>query len=870
MLHVTDDNVDWWVFQQQVSQAGALRAGDSLEAALERYDSALALWRGEPLLMVPGPGAALERDAMYALRLDAWEARLRTLADMGRFEQVTAEAAALVEQHPLREGLHELLIESLYRARRPADAARAYERVTRLLNERLGTAPGAPLRDLYAEIARRPGAGSGAVHQRAAVPRQLPHSVADFTGRAVETARIRRALVPNSSSSAPVVVITGMGGSGKTTLAMHSLQPVLAHYPDGQLYSDLRGADGEPADTGPVLSSLLRSLGQVDDSIPDDLDERAELYRDLMSNRRALIVLDNAADVHQVLPLLPASPSCAVVVTSRDSMATLPVAVRIALGPLPAEEALLLLERLIGGARVEAEPYASRHVLAACGGLPLAIRIIGSRLAARPSWTVAEIADRLADERRRLSEMQVESVAVEASFALGYAQLDEDTRRAFRLLAVPAQSGFDAERASMVLAAPEGRVRQALEQLVGAGLLESPAWNRFRYHDLVLLFAQRLSAETDTPAERHLVLERLLDVHLVMATDSYHFLLPGHTLPRATLPAVAENPRFIDEAAVVAWASASLSDIFRLLSQTAASHSDQAATLLLMLDPVITNFHRHHESAPIATAVADAAAAQGDQRTEGRARYMLAGALTQMGRITEAQPHAVRALEAARSVDDGDVHVMAANVHGLIVGWSDASAGARLHLDAADLARRQGNPASEAVALGNAVQERLRLDGVDEETVAASRRQLTLHQQNRDRLGEAIGHYRHGQVLLRQGQVDEAVTSHERTLTLLREGEQDYIRAASHLRLAQAHLQAKRAEPALQHAELARTMAQQVRHVQLAAISLTTLGDALSALHRETEARSYWQDAVDELSNLGYDIEVERALKRLTSNSTAE
>jgi DNA-binding SARP family transcriptional activator/predicted negative regulator of RcsB-dependent stress response len=866
LLDVSRACVDWEVYKQRVGEADRVRAAGDPAAALPLYDSALALWNGQPLEGVPGPRADRERGILRNRHLDTMEARLRTLAQAGRFDRAAAEAAVLVERHPRREGPHEVLVESLLRAGRGDEALTACRRAHRVLREELGVGPGAVLRSLHDELrtgGHRAGTDSGVLVPHASVPRQMPHAVADFTGRGTETTHIRDVLTRPSRTEMPVVVITGMGGSGKTTLAMHSVQPVLPHYPDGQLYVDLRGADGTPADTAVVLSLLLRSLGEADALIPDDPGDRAELYRRVLEQRRVLVVLDNAADMAQVLPLLPHSPSCAVVVTSRDSMPSLPVDLRVTLEALPAPDALLLFSRLVGGERVAAEPHAARQVVAVCGGLPLALRIIGSRLAVRPEWSVAQLAERLADEQHRLAELSVDSVAVESSFALGHAELDGTARRAFRLLAVPAQSGFDVPTAAAILDAPQDTTRQALEQLVRAGLLEAPAWDRYRYHDLVLLFAQRLAEQTDSPTERHAALGRLLDLHLVTATGSYLFLLPGHTLPGATLPVMPGGPRFQDQAAVLAWASSLLGDILRLLTQTAASHTDRAATLLLMLDAVLANAHRHHEAVPVATAVAEAATAQRDLRAEARARYILGGALMQVGRLEDARKHILRALETSALVQDTEVQVMALEVHGSLTGWSDPPAGVALHLRAAALARRHGNPSMEAVALGNAVQTRLRMDGIDEETTAAARRQLELHRENGDRFGEAIGHYRNGQVLLRLGRTEEAIESHHRTLALLGEGEQDYVRAGTELRLAEAYLHVGRCESALHHAGRARGLGLDVRHEHLAALSLAVLGDASFRLERREEARTHWKRAVAELTRLGHSGDAERVGKCL-------
>ncbi|MDR6974295.1 DNA-binding SARP family transcriptional activator/predicted negative regulator of RcsB-dependent stress response [Streptomyces sp. 3330] len=872
LLHVDDDRVDWRIFQQRLGQARAAHAGGDPAAARRLYDECLGLWHEDPLTGVPGPLAASERSVMQRQRLDALEARLETLVAEGHFAEAATDAAALAEQHPLREGLVQLLMQALYRSGRQAEALAVYRKAHRLLDEELGVRPGPGLQALQAEIlqARRPASGdAGIVQRRTPVPRQIPHAIADFTGRVQEIERIRDTLTGHTAEAMPIVLVSGMGGAGKTSLVMHSVQPVLPSYPDGQLYADLRGADGTPADPGTVLSSFLRALGEADAFIPQDLNERSALLRTLLAQRRALIILDNAADMNQVLPLLPGSPSCAVVITSRNTLATLPVSLRLSIGALPTEEALRLFTRLVGGGRVAAEPHTARQVLAACGGLPLAIRIIGSRLAARPDWSMEQLAERLSDERHRLSELSVDAVAVASSFALGYAQLDDLGRRAFRLLAVPAQSGFDASTAAAVLTEPEEAVRPTLERLVNAGLLESPAWDRYRYHDLVLLFAQRLAADIDAPADRHAALGRLLDLHLFTASGSYHIFRPGHTVPRTALPSPRSGPRFKNEQAVLAWASSTLSDILRLLQQTARTHTDRAATLLLMLDAVLMNAHRWHEVVPVATAVTEAAATKGDVRAEGRARYMLAGALTQVGRMDDARGHIQRALDLAELVGDADIHGMALNVHGIIIGLADPAGAISHHLQAAAIASRHGNTSLEALALSNMVQTKLRMGVVDDETATASQRQLQLHHENGDRYGEAFGLYRHGQVLLAQGKPHEAIDAHLRTLALLDEDEQEFVQAGAHIRLSEAYLHVGRTDLASKHAEQGLALSRKARHDQLASLALSALGDVLAATNRKEQARLHWQRALDDLRRLGYAADAARVAARLADGAAS-
>jgi len=336
------------------------------------------------------------------------------------------------------------------------------------------------------------------------VPKELPAAPLHFTGRAAELRRIRAEL----DRGASVVAIAGPAGVGKTALALELAYSLLDRYPDGQLYVRLRGSGPRPARPRAVLARFLTALGAPADELRGDEDALAVRYRTRLAGRRMLVLLDDAAGATQVRPLLPGSPTCLTVVTSRPLLGDL-TATLVDLRVLAEEDARSLFAAVAGRARVEAEPEATAAVLRACGYLPLAMRIAAGRLRVRPSWPVAALAARLADERSRLDELRLGDTDIRAVFAATYEELPEDVRRAFRRLGAHPGPDFGPGAAAALAATGESQARTAVERLVDTQLVEIAQADRYRLHDLVRLFAgERLAAE-EPAGDRAAALGRL-------------------------------------------------------------------------------------------------------------------------------------------------------------------------------------------------------------------------------------------------------------------------------------------------------------------------------------------------------------------------
>ncbi|WP_086820031.1 AfsR/SARP family transcriptional regulator [Allokutzneria sp. NRRL B-24872] len=512
LLAVRPDQVDLHVFRTRV--AAAMQESDPGRAS-ELLRGALALWRGRALADV-GSDWMRERffPGLEEERLAAVEARIDADLTLGRHAELATELPTLVADNPLRERLRGQLMKALYRCGRRAEALRVFQEARRAVTEELGIEPGPDLQRLHLDILEgRPGAagfsGEAASARDQATRNYLPRDVHDFTGRERE---LRRLTVSTVDTALRVWWLDGPTGVGKTALAIRAAHRLADRYPDGQLFVELHGqsADHSPAAPEAALDALLRALRVPSERIPDGLRERAALWRAELAGRRVLVVLDDAAGEAQVRPLLPGGAGCLVIVTSGQRLSGIEGATRVPLDVLPPEDARVLFARVLGDDRAKAEPDAVTEVVELCGYLPLAIRITGAKLAARPHWPVSRLLRRLRDERQRLDELSVGDLAVRTGLAVTYFGLDERSRRAYRLLGALGYANLPGWLAAPLLDVCEDEAEDVFEQLVDAQLVdviskpsEPP---RYRVHDLVRIHArERAELEDDKEVRREAV-----------------------------------------------------------------------------------------------------------------------------------------------------------------------------------------------------------------------------------------------------------------------------------------------------------------------------------------------------------------------------
>lgn len=670
-IRLAPGELDAHDFERLADEGRRARATGDLEVAQAALSQALGLWQGpayDGLCDVP----ALRDDAarLEEERLAALEERFDVDLGLGGHARTVPELTALVAAHPLRERLHGQLMLALYRSGRQADALQVYRDCRRMLIDELGLEPGPELRRLERGIlAHDPELAPPRERRRAdagaARPCQLPPDLADFTGRGPQVARITGLLAGAEAERRAVALcaIVGMGGVGKTAIAVHVAHRLRDAFPDGQLYVNLRGAEREPVAPEEALVRLLRALGVDAALIPDGRDARAELYRARLADRRMLVVLDNAASEAQVHDLLPGTPSCGALITSRARLAGLAGVRHVEIDVLSEEHAVELLRRIAGARRVRAEPEAAAEIARLCGCLPLPLRIAGARLARSSHRTLRALAARLADERHRLDELAHGELAVRTSIGPSYRSLGPRERRTFRLLGL-----LDAPdiRAWMAAAAVETTVAEAddsVDALVDARLLEVAGSDpigqvRYRFHDLVRVYARERANAEDAQDERAAALDRVGGGLLFLAEEAHRREHGGdHHVLHGGAPRWRPGPRLTGRllADPLAWYDSERAVLVATIRQAAHLGRDELAWDLANSCLTLFAGRGHYDDWRNTHLPALAAArAAGNRRGEAVLLFDLARLAMDRGRYARARALSDQASRLFEEVEDAD------------------------------------------------------------------------------------------------------------------------------------------------------------------------------------------------------------------------
>ena len=777
-------------------------AGDR-SAAVQTYERAMSLWRGEPLadvdLMREHPVlVTLANELMRVLYAYA-----DATAGSGQYDGVLSHLRAHGARYPLDEALQARLMLALAGCGRQAEALKVYEDLRRRLDEELGVLPGSALRDAHAWVLRQqPGnqvRGLSLVPRPDLVtPHQLPPAVGCFAGRERELAELSALLDQADGQGSGTIVISAVGGSagvGKTALATHWGHRVAGRFPDGQLYADLRGwgPSADPVPPADLISRFLHALGVPADQVPADAAARQNLYRSLLATRRILLVLDNARDTAQVRPLLPGGSSCVVLVTSRSRLAGLiaaEAAYPLSLDVLTPGEARQLLVLRLGRDRVAAEPDAAGELAELCARLPLALAIAASRACLHPAMSLATLADGLRDASARLAALDAgDSISVEAAFSWSYQHLPEPGRRMFRLLSLHPGPDISVAAAASLAAINPGQARAMLRELADASLLTEHLPGRFRCHDLLRTYAaERATAEDSQPSQRAAI-QRTLD----------HYLQSAHVANQMLPQCAARNPLGPLQPGVIpelpgdyrqamAWFDAEQHVLAALVDRAVSAGFDESGWQLgVRIAGFFVHLGNSGSSAKILKAALAAARQLGDRQAQAQVHCRIGGMFIQLGAYDDAEHHYQQALVLCQEADDRAGQAQANFCLGIAANLQGRHSKALTHTcRALALTEPEDEYRVRASALGNLGWHHACL-GEYALALVYCRQAITLHQEDGDRHHEASAWDSLGFAQSHLGRHDEAISSYQLALALYRQVESRANEAASLNHLGDAY-----------------------------------------------------------------------------------
>ncbi|MEV4177459.1 BTAD domain-containing putative transcriptional regulator [Nonomuraea sp. NPDC049709] len=820
-LEAASGSVDLLVFRRGVEQARRADAAGDAELCVRLLVEALDLWRGpvaanvEVDVRTHPAFVALEREYVSAVR-QAADVALR--AGAGERALVAVQRAA--EAYPLDESLQARLIRMLAATGQQAAAFTAFHALRDRLSDELGVDPGAEVRAAHESVLSESAAPPAQPAQPAAprlpavVPAQLPVDLATFSGRRDQVAELLER-VSDAHRTVLISAIGGMAGIGKTTLAIHVAHRLAGRFPDGQLYSNLRGFDPDEAPLAPadVLRGFLEALDVPPERVPSGLDARAALFRSSLAGRRMLILLDNARDTAQVTPLLPGTPGALVLVTSRSHLLGLVAmhgAHALVLDVLPVDEARDFLARRVGEARVAAEPDAAEEIIARCARLPLALAIVAARAAGNRAFTLSSIAAELRHADGSLHAFAGPDAAIDARtvFSWSYRTLSQGAARLFRLLAVhPGRGEVGLHAAAALAGAP---AQPLLAELVAANLLAETSPGRYAFHDLLHAYAAELTEE----GEGREALRRVLDHYLHTAHAAHRAIAPlmkGITVE----PPVRGVPetRFTDEERAETWLRTEHRVLVAAIQTAARSGFDRHAWQLAW---ALTEFlerrgYREEALATHRTAV-QAAERLGDPGAQAHGYHNLGGAARDLGRTHEALDYASRALELFGKVGDLDKQAQAMRSVSYELHRQGRTAEAlALTEQALELFTVTGDARGQATTLNDVGWYHMQLghyqQGLEHCTSAVERLARLGFRRGEAAAWDSVGYGRH-----RLGQFQQAIIAYRCAVELRNSTGTRYPEASSLGRLGDVHLDAGEPEAAREAWQAALTILTDLRH----------------------------------------------------------
>ncbi|MEU6713544.1 BTAD domain-containing putative transcriptional regulator [Nonomuraea sp. NPDC046802] len=821
--------------------------------ALDLFDRALALWRGDPFADLGGPTAQVERFRLEELRCEAVEGRAAALLEMGRGRAAIPELTRLLAEQPLREWPHALLMRALRDDGRLADALEVYRDFRARLIHDLGVEPSADLQRFHQRMLEE-GSAAEITMQAAPVPRQLPPASGRFVGRAAELRRL---------DADRVTLVVGPAGVGKTALAVHWAHRASERFPDGQLFLDMRGFDQrEPMSLSEALQLLLQGFGVAAKDIPVEVDAQIALYRSFLAGRRVLVVLDDVADPEQVRALLPGDPGCRAVVTSRNRLGNLVAtngAERLTLDVLDREETHQLLAQGIGADRLLREPDATQELMALCDRLPLALSIAVSWIGDHEHRTIAHYVRQLAD-RGRLVRLRVEgheSIAVQAALDLSHRALRPAAQRMFRLLGAATGGGIS----SAAAAALAGTSRENAEDLLGAvariHLIEETGLHRFTAHDLVLEYAAQRSLGEDSATERQAAVRRLLDYYLRTVTNAIEraqFEAPqlayDQARPEVTPTAFADAPDALD------WLDTEWDNLVAAVSH-AAAHGPRPYAWLLVEAMKDVLHHRRTRRGWLRLAEIALAAAEEEQDLRGQAAmcYSIGLARWRMADLKDAMHHLERALLLSRRASWLQGEAMALQGCGVVLKQlGEPRKAIPRYRRAMEIHHTLGSRRGEARGLNNLASAYIMLARLDraEECLRAC---LPLTRESGDRHLQTLALVNLALVYQKQAHLPEAVRTLDEALASAQAAGLRYAEAVTYETFGWTHHDAGRYEQAIDAFGRGLAIAEEVGNRRCQIASLAGMAGAELELGRADAALARLDAALELAESTGTDLD---------------
>lgn len=757
LLTLPPGALDLELFVRELARARTARAAGQLQEAAAALHAALELWRGPVCDGLSSPFLDAQADRLAESRVSALEDRIELDLMIDGPGDLIAELRDLAAEHPLRERLRGLLMLALYRTGRQADALTAFRDARRQLHDELGVEPSAPLQQLHQQIltadpALTPAdpakAGATKISRRRVVPAQLPHHIPDFAGRDAELDRLDALLDQDGGgarNAVVITVITGTAGVGKSALALYWAHRVRDLFPDGQLYVNLRGFGpaGSAMEPAEAIHGFLEAFAVPSERMPLDLDDRAALYRSILADLRVLVVLDNARDVDQVRSLLPGSPGCVVLVTSRNRLTSLVAAdgaQPVELDLLADAEARRLLSSRLGPDRVASEPASVDEIIKACAGLPLALVVAASNAAANSRLPLSALADELRKTEGRLDALGAgdQYTDVRAVFSWSYRALSPPAARQFRLLGVHAGPDIALSAAASLAGVPLAQARRELADLGRAHLVTEWAPGRYVMHDLLREYAYELAMIHDSAADRRLAVHRILDYYLYTAYQADQLLRPRRDDPiaLAPLPLLVTTQTLADHRDAVAWLATERQVLLAALRQAESYGFD--AHVWQLAWAVTSYFDRHghwYDAAASHEEGLKAAQRLGDLQAQAIIHICLASAYGRLDRHDAANEQMRQALGLYEVLGDQAGKAHAHRTLAWVLDRQGRYQEALTHAEqAVELFRIAGRPAGQARALNGAGWFHIQL-GAPEEGLRLCRRALDMQMEIADRFG---------------------------------------------------------------------------------------------------------------------------------------